>query len=182
MQSYDYAHRKGVRAISWDEFAALSARLAEDVEMAGVEVIVGIARAGLFPAVALACSLRRELYPVRVTRRVNDAVSFRSPVWRVPVSPEVAGKRVAVVDEIADTGETLALVADKVRVSGATHVITACLVSHTWTSPAPDLAALVTDALVLFPWDRQVLIAGHWQPHPEIVAALEAQGGTNRET
>lgn len=147
MQSYDYAHRQGVRAISWDEFAALSARLAEELEQAGVEVIVGIARAGLFPATAVACSLRRELYPVRATRRVNDEVAFRSPVWRVPVSPEVAGKVVAVVDEIADTGETLALVAGKVGETGATRVVTACLVSHTWASPAPDVSALVTECL-----------------------------------
>ena len=72
MKSYDYAHRQGVKEISWDEFAAMSARLAEELDKVGVEVIVGIARAGLFPAAAVACSLRRELVPVCVTRRVND--------------------------------------------------------------------------------------------------------------
>ena len=176
MQSYDYAHRQGVKEISWDEFAALSARLAEELDRAGAEVVVGIARAGLFPATAVACSLRRELYPVRVTRRMNDEVVRTSPVWKVPVSPEVKGKVVAVVDEIADTGETLALVADSVRANGAARVVTACLVSHTWANPAPDVYALLTDALVIFPWDRRVLMAGKWQPHPEIVAALKAQG------
>jgi hypothetical protein len=35
--------------------------------------------------------------------------------------------------------------------------------------------ALVTDELVIFLWDQQVLIDGQWQPHPEIVKALEAQ-------
>jgi hypoxanthine phosphoribosyltransferase len=176
MQSYDYAHRQGVKEISWDEFAALSARLAEELDQAGIEVVVGIARAGLFPATAVACSLRRELYPVRVTRRINDQVVHTSPVWKVPVSPEVKGKVVAVVDEIADTGETLALVADGVRANGAVRVVTACLASHTWANPAPDVSALITDALVIFPWDRRVLMAGRWQPHPEIVAALRAQG------
>ena len=179
MQSYDYAHRQGVKEITWDEFASLAARLAEQLEQAGVEVVVGIARAGLFPATAVACSLRRELYPVRVTRRVNDEVTFKQPVWRVPVTQDVAGKVVAVVDEIADTGETLAMVADAVRAQGAAHVVTACLVRHSWaTRSAPlDACALVSDALIIFPWDRQVLIAGQWQPHPEIVAALKAQSG-----
>jgi len=176
MQSYDYAHRQGVQEISWDEFAALSARLAEELDRAGIEVVVGIARAGLFPATAVACSLRRELYPARVTRRMNDEVVHTSPVWKAPVSPEVKGKVVAVVDEIADTGETLALVADSVRANGAAHVVTACLASHTWANPAPDMSALITDALVIFPWDRRVLMAGRWQSHPEIVAALKAQG------
>ena len=175
MKSYDYAHRQGVRPVSWEEFATLSAQLAEMLQEARVEVIIGIARAGLLPATVVACSLRCELYPVRVTRRVNDEVRFSSPVWKVPVSPEVAGKVVAVIDEIADTGETLALVSKSVQECGASRVITASLVAHSWANPAPTFSCLVTDELVIFPWDSQVLIDGHWQPHPEIVAALQAQ-------
>lgn len=176
MKSYDYAHRQGVRSISWDEFARLAAQLAEKLDQAGVEVIVGIARAGLIPATTVACNLRRELYPVRVTRRVNDEVRYASPVWKVPVSPEVSGKVVAVIDEMADTGETLALVAKSVREQGASKVVTASLVSHSWANPAPTISALVTDELVIFPWDQQVFMEGRWQPHPEMVEALKAQG------
>jgi hypoxanthine phosphoribosyltransferase len=177
MKSYDYAHRQGVKEISWDEFATMSARLAEELDKVNAEIIVGIARAGLFPAAAVACSLRRELYPVRVTRRVNDVVTYSSPVWKVPVSPDVSGKVVAVVDEITDTGETLAIAAQAVLERGAVRVVTACLVSHTWANPMPDVCALVSDALVIFPWDRQALVGGEWQLHPEIVAALEDQDG-----
>ena len=176
MKSYDYAHRQGVRSISWEDFARLSAMLVEQLEQAGVEVIVGIARAGLIPATTVACNLRREMYPVRVTRRVNDEVRYASPVWKAPVSPEVAGKVVAVVDEIADSGETLALVAEGARAQGAAQVVTATLVSHSWASPPPDFCALVSDELVIFPWDQQIYSEGRWQPHPEIVAALKAQG------
>jgi hypoxanthine phosphoribosyltransferase len=175
MRSYDYAHRRGVRPLSWDDVAALSARLAEQLEPAGVEVIVGIARAGLIPATLVAGALRRELYPVRVTRRVNDEVTFAAPVWRVPLSAELSDRVVAVVDEIADSGETLALVAAGARERGASRVLTACLVSHSWASPPPDLAALVSDALIFFPWDRQVLVSGQWKTHPEMLAALAAQ-------
>ena len=177
MQPYDYAQRQGVKELSWEAFAALAARLAEELARAEVEVVVGIARAGLFPSTAVACSLRRELYPVRVTRRVNDEVRFRSPVWKTDVPAEVAGKTVAVVDEMADTGETLAMVAARARELGASRAVTASLVSHSWANPAPDISALVTDAFVIFPWDRQVLIEGRWQPHPEIVAGLAAQSG-----
>lgn len=84
MKSYDYAHRQGVKEISWDEFAAMSAQLAEGLDKMGAEVIVGIARAGLFPAAAVACSLRRELVPVRVMRRVNRGESHS---WSKRCSP-----------------------------------------------------------------------------------------------
>jgi hypoxanthine phosphoribosyltransferase len=176
MKPYDYTHRKGVHPLTWDDFATLSAALAEKLSAFNPEAIVGIARAGLFPATAVACFLRRELYPARITRRVNDIVIYQFPMWRVPVSPEVQGKVVAVVDEMADTGQTLALVADEARRLGARQVITASLVSHTWANPAPQACALVTDAFVIFPWDRQVYVNGEWQPHPEVEAGLKAQG------
>ena len=81
----------------------------------------------------------------------------------------------AFVDEIADTGETLALVSAAAEERGAARIVTACLVAHTWASPAPDVAALITDELVIFPWDQRVLVNGRWQPHPELVMAVEAQ-------
>jgi len=51
------------------------------------------------------------------------------------VAADVKDKIVAVVDEIADTGETLSLMADRVREKGAKQVITASLVAHSWAQP-----------------------------------------------
>jgi len=175
-RSYDYAHRAGVHEVTWSQFGELAALLAERIASYTPDMVIGIARAGLFPATAVACSLRRELYPVRVTRRVNDKVTFDHPVWRVDAPAGVAGRRVVVVDEMADSGETLALVAGRVRDRGAAHVVTASLVAHSWAAPSPDVAALVTDAFVIFPWDAQVYVDGAWQRHPEIVEGLRLQG------
>ena len=181
MKSYDYAHRFGVRQISWDDFGTLARHLAELVEPFRPQYILGVARAGLFPATALACSLRRELFPVRLTRRLNDVVIHDQPVWKVPVPKDVAGMIVAVVDEIADTGQTLAMVADSARALGAVQVVTASLVSHSWANPAPQVSALVSDEFIIFPWDQQVLVDGKWLPHPEILSGLNAQAGSSKD-
>jgi uncharacterized protein len=178
MQSYDYAHRDGVDEISWERFEQLSAALAEQLAAHKVEVVIGVARAGLFPATAVALALRSEFYPVRVTRRVNTLVTYDHPVWKVRVPAEVAGRVVAVIDEIADSGETVQLVANEVRRLGAAKVVTATLVRHSWASPVPDACALVSDALVVFPWGRQVLVDGAWQPDPELAEALLLQKKT----
>jgi hypoxanthine phosphoribosyltransferase len=175
MKSYDYSHRKGVLEIDWLKFAELSAQLAEKVAPFQPETIIGVARAGLLPATTVACMLRCEFYPVRITRRVNDRAVYPQPVWKTPVPDEVAGRRVAVIDEIADTGETLALVVAGVQAKGAARVVTACLVSHTWARPQPDMVALRSDAFVIFPWDRQVFSDGQWQLHPEILSGLKTQ-------
>jgi hypothetical protein len=175
VKSYDYTHRIGYLELSWGDFAYLAARLTEMLEVYQPQVIIGVARAGLFPATALACSLRCELFPVRLTRRLNDEVISATPIWKVPVPSDIAGKVVAIVDEIADSGETLSIAKAAVQAQGAILTITAVLVSHSWTTPAPNLSALVSDAFVIFPWDRQVRVAGQWQPHPEIQAGIKAQ-------
>jgi hypoxanthine phosphoribosyltransferase len=175
MKSYDYAHRSGVEAITWNRFAELARLLVEKLAPFNIDAVVGTARAGLLPATAVCLMLRRELYPARISRRVNDEVKHPHPVWIVDVVPNVKDKVVAVVDDIADTGETLALVAERVKERGAKQVVTTALVAHTWAKPTPDVVALVTDALVLFPWDEQVYQDGKWQDHPELVEALRLQ-------
>ena len=108
MKPYNYTHRSGVLTLTWEDFARLANRLAELLEPFHPEIIVGLARAGLFPATAVACSLRSELYPARLTRRLNDQVVRETPEWIVPISPAVSGKTVAILDEISDSGQTLA--------------------------------------------------------------------------
>ena len=178
MKSYDYAHRTGVEEISWERFGELSRSLTEQLSEKKIDLVIGIARAGLFPATAVACALRRELYPVRVTRRINDVVQYESPIWRVDVPATVAGQRVAVIDEIADTGETLAIVAARALERDARRVWTLSLVAHSWADPKPDFTALTSDALLVFPWDKQVLTGDGWQLHPELEAAIRAQNNS----
>lgn len=175
MRSYDYAHRDGVDPITWERFAGLSRDLAESVQSCRPDLIVGVARGGLFPATAVACALRCEFFPVRLSRREADEVRHPHPVWRVPVSGFVRGKRVAIIDDVADTGETLEAVRQEVSGRGASSVVTAALVCHSWAKPTPDFSALQSDALVLLPWDREVLVEGSWVSHPELEDALRLQ-------
>lgn len=175
MKSYDYAHRVGIEEISWERFGELSRTLAELLAWKQVYLVIGIARAVLFPATTVAAALRRELYPVRVTRRINDVVQYKSPIWRVDVPATVAGQRVVVIDEIADTGETLAIVAARALERGARQVWTMSMVTHSWADPQPDYTALHSDALVIFPWDKHVLTEEGWKLHPELESALRAQ-------
>ena len=153
----------------------MSGTLTEELAARDVSAVIGVARAGLFPATAISCALRCELYPVRVTRRLNDEVVHSKPVWKVPVADDVEGKIVAVVDEISDTGETLAIVSASVLAKGAKKVITATLVSHSAARPQADVSVITSDEFIVFPWDQRVFIDGQWQAHPEILAGLKAQ-------
>jgi hypoxanthine phosphoribosyltransferase len=119
--------------------------------------------------------LRREFYPIRLTRRVDDAIVHEKPTWLVRPPDKVRGRRILVVDEIVDSGRTIALAADETRALGASEVRTAALYAHSWADPRPDYVALTSDALILNPWDREVLIQGRWATHPELAVVLKQQ-------
>lgn len=175
---YDYTTRDGALALSWSDIEALNHRLVEGIAAKGADIIVGVARAGLLPATAAATALDCDLIPVRISRRVNRQVVHATPQWKVDVSDEVAGRIVAVIDEMASTGESIDMVARRVLEKGAAKVITASLCAHSWADPMPDVVALVSDAMVVFPWDRLNYIGGEWVENPEIVEALATLGVT----
>jgi uncharacterized protein len=112
---------------------------------------------------------------VKISRRESDQIIHSTPVWKVPVIGSIRNKTVAIIDEIADTGQTLSMVREEVYSKGAKKVISAALISHSWVNPAPEITLLVSDELIIFPWDRKVWIGGEWQTHPEIADAILAQ-------
>lgn len=174
--SYDYSHREGVWPISWNDFHGLCRALALAIAPYRPEIILPVGRGGYYAGTLLAHMLRVEVYPVRLTRRVDDEVVRESPLWLVEPPSLVTGKRVLVVDEICSSGETLRLVMDKARELGAAEVRSAVLYAHSWGVGVPDYIGLVSDALLLNPWDREIVVDGTVRFHPEYVAALARQG------
>jgi hypoxanthine phosphoribosyltransferase len=171
MASYDHRHT-GVTEVTWTRFGELCKELALSVAAYDPEVIVGIAKGGVLPAAVLASLLRREFYPVRLSRRHDDRIVREQPALLTPMPAVVAGKRVIIVDEIAVTGETLRLAAGEAQRLGATAVKTATLFVH-GASQRPDYFALETDDLILNPWDYLVLEAGQFIVNPEYQKELD---------
>ncbi len=172
---YDYENRVGIRPISWEDFHGLCKGLALAVAPFEPEIILPIGRAGYYPGTLLAHMLQVELYPVRLSRRVRDVVTYPSPQWLVEPPAVVRDRRVLVVDEITATGETITMVKQKVEALGARAVKSAVLYAHSWGTSVPDYIGLISDALLLNPWDREILKDGAFQFNPEYVGALAQQ-------
>ncbi|WP_119069856.1 phosphoribosyltransferase [Aggregatilinea lenta] len=176
--SYDYSARQGIYPISWEDFHGLCKALALAAAAFNPAIILGVGRGGYYPATLIAHLLQAELYPVRLSRRVNDVVVHERPQWIVRPPETVRDQRVLVVDEISSTGETLALVKSEALRLGAADVRCAVLYAHTWGAAIPDAIGLITDALILNPWDREILRDGAFHFHPEYVEALAQQDVT----
>lgn len=173
--TYDYTTRKGVRPISWEDFHGICKALALSVSRFGPEIILPIGRGGYYPGTLLSHLLQTEIYPVRVSRRVNDVVTYKTPKWIIEPPAEVADRKVLIVVEICSAGETISMVKEKVAELGASAIKSAVLYAHSWGSNVPDYIGLITDELLLNPWDREILHDGVFQFHGEYVEALAHQ-------
>jgi hypothetical protein len=68
------------------------------------------------------------------------------------------------------------MVKQKTESMGAKEIKSAVLYAHTWGASVPDYVGLITDELLLNPWDREIFADGCFQFHPEYVEALAKQG------
>jgi hypoxanthine phosphoribosyltransferase len=174
--SYNYATRKGIYPISWEDFHGICKALALAVSLFQPEIILPIGRGGYYPGTLLAHLLQIEIYAVRVSRRINDVVRYKEPQWIIAPPTEIAHQRVLVVDEICDSGETILMIKEKCLALGASLVKTAVLYAHTKAAHVPDYIGIITDELLLNPWDREVFRNGGFHFNPEYAEALVHQG------
>ena len=173
--SYDYSTRTGVHPISWEDFHGICKALALSVSHFRPEVILPIGRGGYYPGTLLAHLLQIEIYPVRISRRINDVVKYSKPRWIIPPPTDIAHRRVLVVDEICDSGETILMVKEKCLALGASLAKSAVLYAHTKAIHVPDYIGIISDELLLNPWDREVLRDGAFRFNSEYVEALKHQ-------
>jgi hypoxanthine phosphoribosyltransferase len=106
--------------LSWERFGAASRQLAQQVADSGFvpDLILSIARGGLFVAGALGYALEvKNLHVMNVEFYTGVDQRLELPVMLPPVPNvvDLAGARVLVADDVADTGATLKLVRDFCR-------------------------------------------------------------------
>jgi uncharacterized protein len=167
-------HSKGVFEVEWPLFGELSRALALKVAREyDPEVVVGIATAGVVPGAVVAAILGREFHSMVVSRRFGTETVRESPAVLSAAPLSVRGRRVLIVDETCDTGDTIRLAVAAMVNAGASEVRTA--VAFQTGSYTPDFHALATDSTIILPWDREVLIEGELLPNPLYADALKAR-------
>lgn len=147
----------GALELSWELFGELCRALAlKVVREYDPEIVVGIAAAGVIPGAVVAAMLQREFYAIKITRRGSEEGIRARPEILSAAPPQLAGRRVLLVDEICDSGETMRMALAAARDVGPAEIRTATSLVRkgAWH---PDYYALEADGVVVFPWDREVL-------------------------
>jgi len=167
---------KGVLEIEWPFFGELSRGLALKVARAyDPELVIGIATAGVIPGAVIAAILGREFHSLVVSRKYKSPKAREAPEVFGSAPKEARGKRVLIVDETCDSGDTLRLAISAVNEAGASAVKTA--VSIRTGGYQPDFHAIATESTIILPWDREILVDGELRPNPLYAGAIEAAGG-----
>jgi hypoxanthine phosphoribosyltransferase len=141
--------------LSYSEFGEGIRSLAEMlVEMNWIpDVILGVVRGGLFVSTALAYALDiKDVRHVNVEFYTDAGVTLPEPVLigQPPHLADLAGKKVLVADDVADSGATLKFVRSMLPDEAQVHV--AVLYEKPFTVYEPDLAWRSTNRWIRFPW------------------------------
>jgi uncharacterized protein len=142
--------------LDWEDFGRASRELAAEVVATDydVDIVVAVARGGLLLAGAVAYALgTKNCGSINVEFYTDVEERLPEPVLHPPLldAPSLTGKNVLLVDDVSDSGRTLAMVVDLLEEHGAT-VRTLTLYSKPRTVLVPDFVWRETERWITFPW------------------------------
>lgn len=143
---------------TWEEIYKLLLNLADQIQKTNFkpDIIVGVARGGWHPARVMSDLLENpELANVKTDFYLDVAKTKSEPVISQPISVPVRNKRILIVDDVADTGESLRLVMLHLKQKGATDVKIATIYYKPWSVVTPDWYERKTSDWIIFPWERK---------------------------
>jgi hypoxanthine phosphoribosyltransferase len=146
---------------SWEDIYSMCIKLADQIRENGFkpDLIVAVARGGWVPGRIMSdllsnsnvASLKAEFYK-------DVAETNRKPIISQGVSAPVEDKRVLVVDDVADTGESLTLVKDYLKKLKATEIRIATLHFKPKSILRPDYFIGETEAWIVYPHERHEFV------------------------
>ena len=158
--------------MEWPLFGELSRALALKVSREyDPDMVIGIATAGVVPGAVVAAMLGKEFHSIVISRRYRAEGTRETPAVFSSAPSEVRGKKVLIVDETCDSGETLRLAIGVIVNAGAKEVRTA--VGFKTGTYSPDFHALATESTIVLPWDRELIVEGELTMNPLYSDAIE---------
>lgn len=149
--------------LSWQEVYNLTLQLSERIVSSGFkpDIIVGIARGGWIPARILSDVLYMEtLHNIRIEYYTDVGVRGKEPKITQPLSGSLEGKKVLIVDEVADTGDSLYHAIEYVKKLGVGEQRSAVLHLKPTSRVVPDYYMIETTSWTVYPWEnRESIIA-----------------------
>ena len=153
---------------TWDEIYEMLLRLAEKIQRDNFhpDLIIGVCRGGWPPARVMSDLLGNpKLANISVEFYVDVAETKNKPVLTQSVTAPVKGKKILILDDVADTGKTLKLVKKHLLDRGAEEVKIATIYYKPWSIVVPDYYEKETKRWIVFPWERKETVRNLMRKH-----------------
>jgi len=149
--------RFSCQILPWSSIVRDAKRLSWVIRDSGYvpDIVVAIGRGGYVPARILCDYLTiHDLTAFKVEHWGAAAVRKKKAVIKFPLSANIKNKRVLLVDDITDTGETLRVSLQYLTCFEPKEVRTAVLIHKTCSAVVPDyfLRKIIKWRWVIFPW------------------------------
>jgi len=144
-------------APSWDDIYDLMVNLGRRIKESKFkpDVIVGVSRGGWPPARIMSDLLNNpNLANMKVEFYKDIGVRSKSPKITQPVTSDVQNKKVLVVDDVADSGQSLRAVRNHLRRKGTEEIRVCTIYYKPHSIYIPDYFAKRTSSWIIFPWER----------------------------
>jgi len=140
---------------SWHEIDIMLNRLAEILKRDGFrpDIIVGVSRGGLIPAAVLSDRLGVDCDSVGLRYYKSVRNTEEKPKITQHISCDLSGKKVLIVDDVADTGHSLQAVKRYVQEKGADDIMVCTLHYKPCSTIKPDRFVEETNAWIIYPWE-----------------------------
>lgn len=169
--------------LTWTRTYNLLLRLARKILRSGFtpHIIVGVSRGGWVPARVL-CDLLSAPVLANIGIEFYTGIGETKPSPRLtqPLSTTVTGKKVLLVDEVADTGQTLRLAIEQILKESAKEVRTVTMYTKPRSAIRPDYQGKKTSLWIVFPWEtketiRAVTKDSKWKQRKELTDVEHAR-------
>jgi len=163
---------------SWEQIYEMLLNLADKIrkDRFKSDIIVGVSRGGWAPGRVMSDLLENpQIANVKAEFYKGVAETKGEPIITQPVSMPVKGKKILVIDDVADTGRSLRKVQSHLLEQGATDVKIATLYYKPWSVTLPNYYEKETKRWIIFPWERKETVR-------HVLEKYERQGKTIEET
>jgi len=141
---------------SWRDIHLMSLDLAQKVLNTGFtpDMVVGVLRGGYIIARIFADVLGiSDIGIVEVKFYKGIGERAERPVITQPLTLDVRGKNIMIIDDVVESGRTLQVVSEQIRLRGAREVRSGALFVKPKAIALPDYYIRETTAWILFPWE-----------------------------
>lgn len=142
-----------MKKITWEYFYKVCKHLAKKVDdQFCPEIIVGIASGGVIVGATIASILKKEFFPIKISRKYKIRAAYNSPLMYVKPSKAIFNKKILLVDDMIATGNTLNLAVKELKKQNPKIIKTLAFAKFN-NIKFVNFHGMTVDKCVIFPWN-----------------------------